>query len=161
MDAARWWPGAPDRSNRSHLASRPLSLVGRELPGSGCAQHPATRTTSPATRGGRRQHSLPLTYVELFNSGKSTGKVSLWQLSSCPCLIGKICSMEQSLHKAMPLDSWDICHEECDLFHAATTSTPPSSCSAFAIISLPFAFVCSLFPLVLFLFSGLAHFYDA
>ena len=64
----------------------------------------------------------------------------------------------------MPLDSWDLCHEECDLFHAATTSTPPSSCSAaaaFAIISLPFAFVCSLFALVLFLFSGLAHFYDA
>ena len=29
----------------------------------------------------------------------------------------------------MPLDSWDLCHEECDLFHAATTSTPPSSCS--------------------------------
>ena len=157
MDAARWWPGAPDRSNRSHLASRPLSLVGRELPGSGCAQHPATRTTSPATRGGRRQHSLPLTYVELFNSGQSTGKVSLWQLSSCPFLIGIICSIEQRL----PVDSWDLVHEECDLFHAATTSTPPSSCSAFAIISLPFAFVCSLFALVLFLFSGLAHFYDA
>ena len=69
--------------------------------------------------------------------------------------------MEQSLHKAMPLDSWDLVHEECDLFHAATTSTPPSSCSAFAIISLPFAFVCSLFALVLFLFSGLAHFYAA
>ena len=33
--------------------------------------------------------------------------------------------------------------------------------AAFAIISLPFAFVCSLFALVLFLFSGLAHFYDA
>ena len=102
MDAARWWAGAPDRSNRSHLASRPGSLVGRELPGSG-AEHPATRTTGPATRGGRRQHFLPLTYVALFNSGQSTGKVSLWQLSSCPCLIGKICSMEQSLPKAMPL----------------------------------------------------------
>ena len=33
--------------------------------------------------------------------------------------------------------------------------------AAFAIISLPFAFVCSLFALVLFLFSGLVHFYDA
>ena len=33
--------------------------------------------------------------------------------------------------------------------------------AAFAIISLPFAFVCSLFALVLFLFSSLAHFYDA
>ena len=64
-------------------------------------------------------------------------------------------------YKAMPLDSWDICHEECDLFHAATTSTPPSSCSAFAIIYLPFAFVCSLFALVLFLFNGFAYFYDA
>ena len=44
--------------------------------------------------------------------------------------------MEQRLHKAMPVDSWDLCHEECDLFHAATTSTPPSSCSALLLLQL-------------------------
>ena len=36
-----------------------------------------------------------------------------------------------------------------------------AAAAAFAILSLPFAFVCSLFALVLFLFSGLAHVYDA